>query len=400
MSSWVRETTIMSSKKVEEFSPLPKDSFIQKNTIEEVLPFPTQSKFFLPGSGTRMVDESTTTRDNARPAIHKLHKTNNTEVKEFAIPSMIKPRLQKNRIIPKNPEPFIPLTTSTTLERNDNQLVVKTFDTPIIKPSRINPQTRIEPMKYELKNKPETQTKITKTKKQVNQMGISANPQITIVIPLYNGVEYLEEALESVKRQTYNDWIGIIGVNGHGQSGEPVLSKVVDIINNIGLSNRFTVINLPDVRGAANAINHMVGRATTPYIAHLDADDLWLSKKLQYQMSIFEQDQTIGIVGAMCRYFGDSNDFKILPPGMLNIDDFKNFNPLIHSSILIRKEYAIYSDEFVSYDYDCWVRNISNGVNIFNINNVLVLHRIHSKSYYNTSGKQDPEAIKRKYGFI
>ena len=68
----------------------------------------------------------------------------------------------------------------------------------------------------------------------------------------------------------------------------------------------------------------MVGRATTPYIAHLEADDLWLSKKLQYQMSIFEQDQTIGIVGAMCRYFGDSNDFKILPPGMLNIDDFKN----------------------------------------------------------------------------
>ena len=390
MSSWVRETPFLSPKKAEDFCPLPKEVPDQKNTIEEVLPYPVPSKFFLPGSGTRMVDESVMTRDKATPAIYKPIKTNNTDVKVFDNPSTIKPRVQKQRFLPRNPEPFTPLTTIVPLDNNDIPLVIKTFDNPTIK-SNGKGQTRNEPAKYE------SATKITKNQKQISQMGVSANPQITVVIPLYNGIEFLEEALQSVKRQTYNDWIGMIGINGHGQSGEPVLSKAIEIVNLTGLTNRFTVINLPDVRGAANAINHMVGRATTPFIAHLDADDLWLSKKLEYQMSIYEQDKSFGIVGAMCRYFGDSNEFKILPPGILTVDDFSQFNPLIHSSVLIRKEYAVYSDEFVSYDYDCWVRNIKNGVNIFNINNILVLHRIHSKSYYNTSGKQDPDAIKRKY---
>jgi hypothetical protein len=177
-----------------------------------------------------------------------------------------------------------------------------------------------------------------------------------------------------------------------------VLSKAIELVYSAGLANRITVINLPDVKGGVNAINHMVGASKTPYIAHIDADDLWLSKKLEYQMSVFEQDPTIGIVGSMCRYFGDSNDFKILPPGMLTVDDFTKLNPLIHSSILIKRELAIYTNDFVAYDYDCWVRNIKNGTNIFNINNILVLHRIHNKSFYNTSGKQDLEPVQKKYG--
>ena len=38
---------------------------------------------------------------------------------------------------------------------------------------------------------------------------------ITILIPIYNGIEYLEESIESVKKQTFKDWELIIGINGH-----------------------------------------------------------------------------------------------------------------------------------------------------------------------------------------
>jgi glycosyltransferase involved in cell wall biosynthesis len=38
---------------------------------------------------------------------------------------------------------------------------------------------------------------------------------------------------------------------------------------------RFKLVNLPDVKGAPEAINALVAMATTPWIAHLDADDKW-----------------------------------------------------------------------------------------------------------------------------
>ena len=403
MSSWTRDTPKQPPKKAEEFSRLPKELPVGNTIIHEVLPFPAPSRMFKPGTGQRMVEESTNSRvDGEGTPVYKpisdSAKADPLAVKTFEVMSVVKPRNQKKKLLPRHPEPFVSLASNA----NPSQApaVAKTFDNPSMVKPQVQ-QQRGRPTTQVARSEPKQRGgQANNNRAKVNQMGVSANPQITIVIPLYNGLEFLEEALQSVKRQTYSDWTGFIGVNGHGQSGEPVLSKASDIVYNLGLSNRIQVINLPDVRGAANAINHMVGMSTTPYIAHLDADDLWLSKKLEYQMSVYEQDQTIGIVGAMCRYFGDSNDFKILPPGMLTIDDFTTFNPLIHSSILIKREFAIYSDEFVAYDYDCWVRNIKNDTKIFNINNILVLHRIHSKSFYNTSGKQDPEAIKRKYGLV
>ena len=37
---------------------------------------------------------------------------------------------------------------------------------------------------------------------------------ISILIPIYNGVEYLDQSLSSIIRQTYKDWEVIIGING------------------------------------------------------------------------------------------------------------------------------------------------------------------------------------------
>ena len=409
MSSWARSTPkkpVVNPPKVdEEFNRLPKALPHQPDRYDNVLPYPPPSRLFQPGTGQRFVDESITSRlpivdgPAFNPISDAASDPNPQEVKTFPAPTSVRPLQRQRNFLPRVPEPFVGLTKNTYGAKNviqNNNEVVKTFE-PAFKPIAM----KGKPVGQYIRSEPKTKSNAAAVaRKNVSQLGLPANPQITIAIPLYNGVEFLEEALQSVKRQTYNEWVGIIGVNGHGATGEPVFSKATEIVYNLGLSQRFQVVNLPDVRGGANAINHMVGQSTTPFIAHLDADDLWLSKKLEYQMSVIDQDNTIGIVGTMCRYFGDSNDFKILPPGLLNIDDFKSFNPLIHSSILIKREFAVYSDEFVAYDYDCWVRNMKNGAVIFNINNILVLHRIHNKSYYNTSGKQDPEAIKRKYGLI
>ena len=110
---------------------------------------------------------------------------------------------------------------------------------------------------------------------------------ITVLIPLYNGIEYLKEAVMSVHLQIYTEWTCIIGVNGHGETGGTVFQQATAIVSSLN-DPRFSVINLPEVRGAPDAINALVARSTTPWVAHLDADDNWHPMKLHCQVNTLQ----------------------------------------------------------------------------------------------------------------
>ena len=56
---------------------------------------------------------------------------------------------------------------------------------------------------------------------------------ITVVVPLYNGIEFLEECLTSVRAQIFQDWICIIGVNGHGPGGGPVMTQAISVVGEL-----------------------------------------------------------------------------------------------------------------------------------------------------------------------
>ena len=46
---------------------------------------------------------------------------------------------------------------------------------------------------------------------------------ISILIPLFNGIEFLETSINSIKNQTYSKWEVIIGINGHNIDNEVYL---------------------------------------------------------------------------------------------------------------------------------------------------------------------------------
>ena len=55
-----------------------------------------------------------------------------------------------------------------------------------------------------------------------------------------------------------------------------------------------------------------------PYVAILDADDVWMSQKLERQVELFHSDQRLGLVYCDAIYFTDRGDsyrlFKLAPP--------------------------------------------------------------------------------------
>src|SRR5580698_6296143 len=96
---------------------------------------------------------------------------------------------------------------------------------------------------------------------------------VSVVIPVRNGVRYLGEAIESVLVQGRRDTEIIVVDNGSTDGSRSVAESFGPAVR---------VIDEPQ-RGAAHARNSGVRLARGEYLAFLDADDLWVTGKLERQ---------------------------------------------------------------------------------------------------------------------
>lgn len=229
-------------------------------------------------------------------------------------------------------------------------------------------------------------------------------PWVSIITPLYNGVEFLEECAMSVCLQNCGEdelgdrftWEWWIGVNGYGFSGGDVLAAAKNIQNkcegSIG-DCKIHVINLPGIKGKVEALNALVPNTIGEWIAVLDCDDTWERNKLLFQRRTIDKIPA-DVVGCFCNYFGDLNGpGPALPAGFIGAAAFWKSNPIINSSALIRRELAHWQDRFGLEDYDLWLRLLRKDVTFFNVPYYLVNHRLHAASAFNGKGKQDVKGL-------
>ena len=116
---------------------------------------------------------------------------------------------------------------------------------------------------------------------------------ISVIIPMFNAENTIIAALDSIKNQTYKCEYEIIIVN----DGSKDASKT--IVENYILKNPQMNIMLVDQAngGVSKARNEGLRRAEGDYIALLDSDDEWLPEKIEKQMSIFEKNSNIDLLG-------------------------------------------------------------------------------------------------------
>ena len=90
---------------------------------------------------------------------------------------------------------------------------------------------------------------------------------ISIIVPVYNVENYLEECLESIKNQTYTD-IEVILVNDGSTDGSKEICK-----RYCELDSRFRLINQEN-QGQSVARNRGVAESTGEFIVFIDSDDI------------------------------------------------------------------------------------------------------------------------------
>ena len=200
---------------------------------------------------------------------------------------------------------------------------------------------------------------------------------ISILMPIKNGIEFITESVESILNQTYDKWELIIGINGlPTDSFEYNMAVLYE--NNY---KNINVLEFPKINGKANALNEMIKYCRHDYIALLDVDDIWLPNKLETQIC---QINNYDVIGSQCVYFENiENVSPNIPLGDISNFDFKLLNPIINSSAIIRKELCYWNENGLE-DYDLWLRLRNQNKTFYNCEQVLVKHRIHKKSAFNS----------------
>lgn len=217
---------------------------------------------------------------------------------------------------------------------------------------------------------------------------------ISILMPVYNGIEYISESVQSVLDQTFGDWELIIAVNGH-EPGSFVYKIARDYVD---IDDRIRVYDLHEIKGKANALNAMIPLCKYDYVAILDVDDIWLPTKLAVQAELLSKDQ-YDVVGSKCVYFENLEGvIPQIPDGDFTYFNFKLVNPVINSSAVLRKELAHWKEEFAGVeDYELWTRLRRANKRFYNFEDVHVKHRVHQNSAFNTQDHSAKIALIKEY---
>jgi len=168
---------------------------------------------------------------------------------------------------------------------------------------------------------------------------ISENPLVSVIVPVYNGEEYLGEAIESIISQTYDPLEIIVVDDGSTDSSREIILSFPQI-KYIYQENK----------GHAAARNQGIKASKGDFIAFLDADDFWVPEKISMQISEFIADPKLDIVTGHVRQFLDPQRGSVgkeklntdLPPlpgyspiAILIKRDFLGVVGLFHEDVLV-----------------------------------------------------------------
>jgi len=187
---------------------------------------------------------------------------------------------------------------------------------------------------------------------------------VDVIIPVFNGARYLELCVRSVVAQTLPPARIFIADDGSEDETPQIAQRLQAEIPSV------RYLRLPH-GGVSAARNAGIRASTAPFVAFLDADDVWHPLKLEEQMAVF-RDASAEVGFVHCSYYyidEDGNDLDsitVFPPSKkgrifseILFDDYVVSGSA--SGVIARREVldqAGYFDErlFHGEDLDVWLR--------------------------------------------
>jgi glycosyltransferase involved in cell wall biosynthesis len=201
-------------------------------------------------------------------------------------------------------------------------------------------------------------------------------PELSVILPVFNGEDYILESIYSVLTQTFSNFELIVINDGS-------TDKTAELISNLK-DPRLRLIH-QDNRGLVYSLNLGLSLACGKYIARQDHDDIAFPTRFEKQVSYFKNHPECGLLGTRANiWVGNKTTSRqfLHPVDNLSLKFFLLFdNPFVHSSVMFRREVLEQLDGYNSLyahsameDYEFWTR-ISQKFGIANLSDVLQIYR-------------------------
>ena len=197
-------------------------------------------------------------------------------------------------------------------------------------------------------------------------------PNISVIIPCYDQAQYLEEALQSIAGQTYQNWEVVIVNDGSNDNTEAVAQKWAGRDERI----RWTTIKNG---GLANARNIGIDAARSELILPLDADDTITNTYLEQAVSAIQSSPDIKVVYGKARLFGARDEAWELPD--FSLKTLATRNPIYCSAVFRKTDWERVGgyDLNMRYgfeDWEFWIALLKNGGDVIKLDEVCFNYRI------------------------
>ena len=202
---------------------------------------------------------------------------------------------------------------------------------------------------------------------------------VDVILPIYNGSKYVNQAIESVIRQEGNFRIKIYAVDDYSTDNSvEIIKGQKDFENNIILHEKTSNTGVSSTR------NLGISLGNSEYIAFIDQDDIWVSNKLKVQLSSLLKDDKIEYSVGLQRFFLEDPNYnpkwfreKWLSEPQLGY---------LPSALIVKRglfvDIGTFDEKYINGadDVDWFARARRAGINHEVISKVLVNRRIHSKN--------------------
>ncbi len=210
------------------------------------------------------------------------------------------------------------------------------------------------------------------------------SPAISVLLPVYNGEDFLDECLASLANQSFEDF-EVVAVDDGSSDGSP------EILKNWSSRDSRVRVLARSHSGLVETLNAGLSACQGELIARMDADDRVHPRRLELQSLAFEESPNLDVVASLVAHFPD----ETLREGLRIYENWLNSlvthdqilrerfieSPIPHPAAMVRRkvleEVGGYRDVGYPEDYDLWLRLAAAGKRFGKVPETLYFWRHH-----------------------
>ncbi|BCX13527.1 MAG: hypothetical protein KatS3mg085_059 [Candidatus Dojkabacteria bacterium] len=221
-------------------------------------------------------------------------------------------------------------------------------------------------------------------------------PKISVIMSVYNSQAFLRDSIESILKQSFKEFEFLIVDDNSSDDSYKIIKTFTD--------ERLKIFKRDKNHGLTANLNYLIQKSNSPYIARMDADDIAEPDRLKIQYEYLKSNPEVSLIGTKAKIINEQN--KIL--GEINVpNSFEQIlskifiqNVFVHPTLMFTKDsilkVGMYDENFKkAQDYHLILKYLAHNLILKNLDQELLLYRIHQKSISKSkSNEQEEYALK------